>query len=212
MQRHTVVGGISAPHPIRDRAVVLGPAGGLGVVVDAVRERQQPQPLDRAGGAVEGAECLLEPAQRARRGAAQNDPPPPGLAQNLIEPVGPPRPEHAHDVAPADVDQLLGEQMAGEVVLDAAHALVASEQRHVAGVAARGEAAVEAHDVVVGVAGGGGQEADPRAARPHQRQDVVVQQLAVALHRETAPAESDDLGGWHGHGGFALLLLGRRSI
>ena len=85
--------------------------------------------------------------------------------QDRVEPVRAPGAEHAHDVAAADVDQVLREQVRGEVVLDAAGALVAPEQRDVARLAVGGEAPVEAHDVVVGVAGGGRQEAHARARR-----------------------------------------------
>jgi hypothetical protein len=77
--------------------------------------------------------------------------------------VGAPRAEHADDVAAADVDQVLREQVGREVVLDPAGALVAAEQRDVAGLAAGREAPVEAHDVVVGVTRGGRQEAHARA-------------------------------------------------
>jgi hypothetical protein len=72
-----------------------------------------------------------------------------------------PRAEQADEVPAADVDDVLGEEVLGEVPLDAL--AVAPEQRHVAGVAAARELAVEAHDVVVGVAGGGGEEAHARA-------------------------------------------------
>ena len=60
----------------------------------------------------------------------------------------------------------------------------------------RGEAAVEAHDVVVGVAGGGRQEAHARTrGGGEEREDVVVEQRGVFLHREPAAAEGHDLRG-----------------
>src|SRR5207244_11153183 len=62
-----------------------------------------------------------------------------------------------------------------------------------------GEAAVEAHDVVIGIARGGGQKAHARACRGGEREDVVVEQRAVALHRETSPSEGDDLRGLGSH-------------
>ena len=66
-----------------------------------------------------------------------------------------------------------------------------------------GEVAVEAHDVVVGVAGRGREEADLRpvaARRRCQPEHVVVQERVPRLHREPAAAEGDDLP-WARHGG-----------
>src|ERR1035438_8970575 len=60
----TVPQGFPSSPAGRTEAVVLGAAGGLGVVVDAVGVRQQPQPADGTGRAVERAERLLEPAER----------------------------------------------------------------------------------------------------------------------------------------------------
>ena len=125
-------------HAIGDGAVVLLPARGLGVVVDAVGVGQQAQPANQPRRAVERAQRLLEPAQRARRGPAHDDAPPPCAAQDRVESMCAPGAEHAHHVATADVDQILGEQVGGEIVLDAAGALVAPEQRDVAGIAGRG--------------------------------------------------------------------------
>ena len=85
-------------------------------------------------------------------------------ARIVVEPVRAPRAEQADDAAAADVDQVLLEQVRLEVALDRARAAVAAEQRDVARLAARGrERAVEAHDVVVGVARRRRDEADPRA-------------------------------------------------
>ncbi len=195
-------------HAVADEAVVLGASRRLGVVVHAVRVRQQAEATNAARRAVEGAQRLVEPAQRAGRRAAQHDALAPGAAQHVVEAVCAPSAEHADDVTAADVDQILREQVAGEVVLDAAGALVAAEQRDVAGVAARGEAAVEAHDVVVGVARGGRQKADARAFGVGQRQHVVVEQRAVALHREAAASEGDDLWRSRSHR-FVLHSLAR---
>ena len=108
--------------------------------------------------------------------------------------MGPPGAEHADHVAPADVDQVLGQEMGGQVVLDAPGALVAAKEGYVAGLAEGREAAVEAHHVVVGVTRGGRQEADARPRGIQQRQDVVVQQRSVFLHREPAASKGDDLG------------------
>jgi hypothetical protein len=143
---------------------------------------------------VEGAERLREPAERAGGGAAQHDAFAPRLAQHAVESVRAPGPEHAHDVATADIDQILREQVRGEVVLDAARPLIAAEQRDVAGVAAGREAPVEAHDVVVGIARGGRQEAHARALGSGEGEHVVVEQGVALLHREAAAAKGHDLG------------------
>ena len=102
----------------------------------------------------------------------------------------PPDPEQADDAAAADVDQVLFEQMRAQVL----GPLLAAEEGDVAGLAAiGGEGAVEADDVVVGVAAGRGQEADPRPLGPAQPEDVVVEQRVARLHREPAPTEGDYL-------------------
>ena len=62
-----------------------------------------------------------------------------------------------------------------------------------------GEGAVEADDVVVGVAAGRGQEADPRPLGLGQAEHVVVEQGVARLHREAAAAEGDDLAGCRLH-------------
>ena len=199
MERHPVLDREPGAHAACDEAVVLGASLRLGVVVDAVGVRQQPHAAHRAGISVKGAECFLEPAQGSGGRAAQHDTLAPSLAQDLVETVGAPSAEHAHDVATADVDDVLGEQVRGEVRLHASGALVASEERHVARFARGREAAIEAHHVVVGIARGGGQEADAGARGVGEREHVVVQQRPVPLHREAAAAESDDLWGLWSH-------------
>ena len=134
--------------------------------MDAVAERQQAEPLDPLRRAVEAADRLGEPAERAGREAAEDDARLPGLAQDRVDPVRAPDAEQADDAAAADVDQVLGEQVAAQVL----GPLLAAEERDVAGLAAVGrEGAVEADDVVVGVAAGRGQEADPRPLGAGQR-------------------------------------------
>src|SRR5580692_6187373 len=152
VQRHAVLCGESRAHAVGHKAVVLGASLRLGVIVHAVGVRQQAQPAHDPRWAMEGAECLLEPAQRAGRWSAQDDAPPPCFAQDGVQPMRSPRAEHAEHVAATHVDQILAEQVRGEVVLHAVRALIASEQRQVASVAAGGEAPIEAHHVVVGVA------------------------------------------------------------
>ena len=158
--------------------------------MDAVAEGEQAEALDAARRAVEPGHRLLEPAQRARREAAEDDAGLPRLAQDLVDPVRPPDPEQADHAAAADVDQVLGEEVLAEVL----GALLAAEERDVAGLAAAGrKGPVEADDVVVGVAAGRGQEADPRAPRSAEPEHVVVEQRVARLHREAAAAEGDDL-------------------
>ena len=189
-----VVDRISGRHPAADRQVVRRPAVSLLVVVHRVRARDQAHALDRPRRAVVAGHRLLEPAQRAGAQAAQHDAGLPRLPQRDVEPM---RPQHAHQAdhaAAADVDEVLVEHVRAHVV----GAAVAPEQRHVRRLAAaRGEVAVEADDVVVGVARRGRQEADlrPPAARPvgGEPEHVVVEQRVPGLHREPAAAEGDYL-------------------
>ena len=130
--------------------------------MDAVAERQQAEPLDPPRRAVEAGHRLREPAERAGREPAEDDARFPGFAQDHVDAVRAPDPEQADHAAAADVDQVLGEEVAAQVL----GALLAAEQGDVARLAALGgEGAVEADDVVVGVAAGRGQEADPRPLR-----------------------------------------------
>ena len=163
VQRGAVAGRVAGAHPVAKEAVVGEAAARLRLVVDAVAERQQPQALDPARLAVEAGYRLGEPAQRPCREPAEDDAGIPGLAQDLVDPMRPPDPEQADHAAAADVDQVLGEEVATQV----GGALLAAEEGDVAGLAAIGrEGAVEADDVVVGVAAGRGQEADARTLAP----------------------------------------------
>src|SRR4029453_16094570 len=110
--------------------------------------------------------------------------------EDAVDAVRPPDSQQAEDAAAADVDQILGEQVRAQV----AGALLAPEERDVAGLAAVGaEGAVEADHVVVGVTARRRQEADARPWRLAEPQHVVVEQGIARLHRETATAEGDDL-------------------
>jgi hypothetical protein len=187
VERHTVLGGEPRTHAVADEAVVLLAPGRLGVVVDAVGVRQEAETQYAPRGAVEGAKRLGEPAQRSGGRPAHDHALAPGFTQDLVEFMRAPGAEHTHDVAAADVDQVLGEQVGRQVILDPACALVAPKQRHVAGIAVRGEAPVEANHVVVCIARGGGQEADPGTGRVCERKHVLVEEGPLFLHRE-APA------------------------
>ena len=163
---------------------------GPGLVVDAVAEREQAEPLDPLRRAVEPGHRFREPAQRAGREPAEDDPGFPGFAQDRVDAMRAPDAEQADHAAAADVDQVLREEVAANVL----RTLLAPEQRDVAGLAAVGrEGAVEADDVVVGVAAGRGQEADARPLRAPEAEHVVVEQRVSRLHREAAAAEGDDL-------------------
>ncbi len=158
--------------------------------VDAVAERQKPQALDPARLAVEVAHSLGKPAQRPGRESAEDDPSLPCLMQDAVDPVRPPDPEQADYAAAADVDQILGEEVAAQID----RALLAAEEGDVAGLAALSrEGTVETDDVVVGIAAGRGQKADARALGPGEAEHVVVEQRVARLHREPATAERHDL-------------------
>ena len=123
----------------------------------------RPSPSTRRGAPWKPVTASREPAERAGREAAEDDARLPGFAQDRVDPVRPPDPEQADHAAAADVDQVLGEQVLAQVL----GPLLAAEEGDVAGLAAIGrEGAVEADDVVVGVAAGRGQEADPRPLAP----------------------------------------------
>jgi hypothetical protein len=143
---------------------------------------------------VERRDRLGEPAQRARAQPAEDDAAPPRGGQHLVEAVRAPGAQEADDAAAADVDEVLGEQVLGGIDAEPAVAAVAPEEREVARLTApRGERAVEAHDVVVGVARGGRHEADARPLGAGDRQGVVVEQRVAGLHGEAPTAERDDL-------------------
>ena len=110
--------------------VGLAPAR-LAFVVDAVAERQQAEALEPRGRAVKAGHRLREPAERARREAAEDDPRLPAFAQDLVDPVRFPDAEQADHAAAADVDQVLREQVAADV----GRPLLAAEERDVAGLA-----------------------------------------------------------------------------
>ena len=156
-------------------------------------------PCDRPRRAVVARHRLGEPAERAGAEPAQHDAGLPRLAQRDVEPVGAQHAHQADHAAAADVDEVLLEQVRAHVVGPA----VAPEQRDVRGLAAaRREVAVEADDVVVGVAGRRGEEADLRpvaARRRCQPEHVVVQERVPGFHREPAATEGDDLA-WARHG------------
>ena len=152
---------------------------------------------------MEAGDRLGEPAERAGREPAEDTPASQHFAQDLVDPVRAPDAEQADDAAAADVDQVLGEQVAAQVL----GPLLAAEEGDVAGLAAvGGEGPVEADDVVVGVAAGRGQEADPRPLGLGQAEHVVVEQRVPGLHREAAAAEGHDLSGCGLH-----VLNGRRE-
>ena len=158
--------------------------------MDAVAEWQQPEALDPLRRAVEAGDRFLEPAERAGGEAAEDDAGFPCFAQDLVDAVGPPDAEQADHAAAADVDQVLGQQVGTQVL----GPLLAAEERDVAGLAAlAGEGAVEADDVVVGVAAGRGQEADLGPFAAAEAEHVLVEQGIARLHREPPTSERDDL-------------------
>ena len=160
--------------------------------MNAVAEWQQPQALDPLWGAVETGDRFVEPAERAGGEAAEDDAGFPCFAQDLIDAVRPPDAEQADHAASPHVDQILREQVRAQVL----GALLAAEERDVAGLAAlAGEGAVEADDVVVGIAAGGGQKADLGPLAAAEAEHILVEQGVARLHREPPTPESDDLTG-----------------
>src|SRR5439155_761077 len=99
-----------------------------------------------------------------------------------VDPVGPPHAQQADDAPTPDVDDVLGQEVPAYVAADAA---LAAEQRDVRRLAAiGGEVAEEAHDVVVGVAARGGQEA-------HARPLPLDEPQAIADALDANPREAE---------------------
>ena len=194
MQRRPVLDAVAGPQLVRlDRGAKRVAPCGLAVVVHAVGERQDPEPAHDLRRPVERGDGLGEPAQRAGRQAAEDHAAAPGALEHRVDAVRAPRAQQAQDAAAADVDQVLREQVPFDVALDRARPLVAAEQRQMAAVGDRGEATVEPHDVVVGVAAGGRDEAHPRPRAAGDLQREVIDELVAGLHREPAAAEREDL-------------------
>src|SRR4051794_28080464 len=106
---------------------------------------------------MEPGDRLLEPAERAGREAAEDHPRLPCLAEDLVDSVRSPDPEQADDAPAAHVDQVLSEKVRAQIL----GPLLAAKERDVAGNgSAAAEGPVEADDVVVGIPGGRGKEAD----------------------------------------------------
>src|SRR5439155_11413892 len=98
--------------------------------------------------------------------------------------------KQADNAAAADIDEVARE----DVLMDVRGAAVAAKQREVRRLAARGvEGAVEAHDVVVGVAAGCRQETDARTLAIGKAEHVVVEERIALLHREATASKRDDL-------------------
>ena len=106
----------------------------------------------------------------------------PGLAQGGVDAVRPPDREHVDGVPAAHVDDVLREQVGSQV------APVARDERQVRRTRPVGrEGGVEADDVGVGVARGGGHEADRRQRDPGQREDEVVERRVAARAPKPPP-------------------------
>src|SRR5262245_27073073 len=115
MEGGAVFGRVATPHPFAQKAdeSILPPAAAL--VVDAVAEREEAEAAQPRRLAVEAADRLGKPAERAGRETAEDHAGFPGLAQDRVDPVRPPDPEQADDTAATDVDQVLGEEVAAQV-------------------------------------------------------------------------------------------------
>ena len=187
-ERRAVLGRVAVAHAVEQVLVERRAAVAL-AVVDRVRVREEPERRHPVHLAVVSADRLGEPAERAGAEAAHDDAGLPRLAQDLVDAVGAPDAEQAQQAAAADVDHVLGHQVRAHV-RDAA---LAAEERDVGGLRALAEGAVEAHEVVVGVAAGRRQEADLRLGRPGQAHHVVVEQRVARLHREPTASERDYL-------------------
>ena len=179
--------------PVADAAVVRGAARRLAVVVHAVGVRQQPQPVDALGRAVEGGERLGEPAQRAgasaRTGRSRAARPRRGSGRSRARarrPAATRRCRRRRRSGPAragarrcpltaaarsrrNSDRWLGSQRAGETRGRSARRSGRRRRRRSA-------------------------RSRPSGARPRSAQHVVVEERVARLHREPSTSERHDLG------------------
>jgi hypothetical protein len=148
----------------------------------------------------------LEPAHRPRALSDEHDAALPGRAQDAVEAVRPPDRHQVDHAAPADVDQILREQ----VRLQPHPLTLEPEQRQVRGLAVElTERAAEGEDLRLGVAARRRDETDSRPARVGQGEHVVADRLVAPAARELVAAEREDhplvrahrLGSHAGHGG-----------
>ena len=185
-----VTGAVARDHPVRHRLQIGGAALRLVVIVNRVGVGEEAHPAHGSSVTVERGHALLEPAQRPGAQAGHDHSRLPRGAQHCVDAVGAPRAEQRDDAAAPHVDEILGGQVGRQV----RGAAVAAEERDVRRpAAAGGERPVEADDVVVRVARGGGEEAHARALRARQGQRVLVEQRVAGLHREPASAHGEDL-------------------
>jgi hypothetical protein len=159
-------------------------------MVHRVARRQEPETLDRARHAVALRHARREPAHRAGADAAQHDPALPRLPQDGVDAVRSPDREQVEQRAATRVDHVLAEQQHAQV--DGLRA--EAEERKVGGLT--GEVvvgAVEALDLLLGIAARRGQEADARVGPFRHLEHVAVESgVAARGRREAAAAHRDD--------------------
>src|SRR4051794_23410261 len=190
VQRGAVLGGIARAHPVEKVAAERALALALAIEMDAVGVRQQTEAVDHLRVAVEGAQSRPKPAERAGAAATHDAALLPGEPKRVVEPVGAPGAEQAEHRAAADVDDVAAQ----DVLVDVDRPTVTAEERDMRRfTASRVERAVEANDVVVSVPAGGREEADLRPRLARERQDVVVKERVVTLHRKAAAAKGNNL-------------------
>ena len=185
----------STPQPGGDRAAADGveehrPALGLAVVVDGVRARQEaegraPAPARPPDFVMPCSNQHIEPALSP----ASTMPACHASRRIASTPVGPPQREQVDQRAAADVDHVLREEVLAQRDRVRAEPEQRDGRRLAQLVAERG---VEAADLVLGVAAGGGEQADPRLAGGRERADVVVERRVAGVHREPAAAHRED--------------------
>jgi hypothetical protein len=125
---------------------------------EPVAERRELCDIERVG------HRLLEPAVHAGADTAQHDASLPRLREDAVETVDPPDGEQVRRAPAADVHDVLLEDERAEIGDRAAEELEIGRAAVV-----RGERAVEARDVALGIAARGRDEADARAAGARSR-------------------------------------------
>ena len=196
MQCCAVVGCISRRESAGDQGVIIRPALGLAIVMRTRAASEKTQTIRKGCERSKRIrDARLEPADHPRADPAQHRAAVPCGMERPIDPVRAPQREQVRRVAATDVDHVLvgderrelgvGRGPAGE----AGHA----DQRQVGRDAvARRERAIEPRDVGRGIATRGRKETHARLGQARAAEDEIVEERRF-LHRESTPAEPDDL-------------------
>ena len=189
-ERRAVVRGEARGHPARPHEPAVGRAPLLlPVVMGAVAPGEESEAAQRLQFPRDHgvAEPLLEPAHGAGADPGQDDPLPPCLAEDPVDPPLPPQQEHVARLPAPHVDHVLPQHEGPE----------APRRRREEGEVRRAaaeppEGPVEPRGVERRVPARRAHEADPGPPPPGQGEHVLVQQRVPRLHREPSAPHGED--------------------